>query len=220
MFCTNADSVCWLWSGSKTISRILCYVWYLWSKKWWESTKLPFQHSFCEGQCFFFLLLLLITQKDDFVDCFSTNALHSSSSSLMICYLQRFKAYVQQSLAMFVAQRLNLIHYVRKFNRYQKHHSLNLFFFKIQDFQMCVYIFFFFCYQAIPFIVGCPACLRNFLNLFCELTCSPDQSLFINVTSTTKVITFWIIHCLVASTLSSFKSNFCVLFGRSRIILL
>ncbi|EFH67498.1 predicted protein [Arabidopsis lyrata subsp. lyrata] len=41
--------------------------------------------------------------------------------------------------------------------------------------------------QAIPFIVGCPACLRNFLNLFCELTCSPDQSLFINVTSTTKV---------------------------------
>ncbi|WZZ54559.1 hypothetical protein YC2023_054666 [Brassica napus] len=41
--------------------------------------------------------------------------------------------------------------------------------------------------QAIPFIVGCPACLRNFLNLFCELTCSPDQSLFINVTSTTKI---------------------------------
>ncbi|XP_018477401.1 uncharacterized protein LOC108848510 [Raphanus sativus] len=40
--------------------------------------------------------------------------------------------------------------------------------------------------QAIPFIVGCPACLRNFLNLFCELTCSPDQSLFIKVTSTTK----------------------------------
>ena len=45
----------------------------------------------------------------------------------------------------------------------------------------------FFSCQAIPFIVGCPACLRNFLNLFCELTCSPDQSLFINVTSTTKV---------------------------------
>ncbi|CAH8284969.1 unnamed protein product [Eruca vesicaria subsp. sativa] len=41
--------------------------------------------------------------------------------------------------------------------------------------------------QAIPFIVGCPACLRNFLNLFCELTCSPDQSLFINVTSTARV---------------------------------
>ncbi|WCJ44712.1 NPC intracellular cholesterol transporter 1 [Euphorbia peplus] len=41
--------------------------------------------------------------------------------------------------------------------------------------------------QAIPFLVGCPACLRNFLNLFCELTCSPHQSLFINVTSTSKV---------------------------------
>lgn len=41
--------------------------------------------------------------------------------------------------------------------------------------------------QAIPFLVGCPACLRNFLNLFCELTCSPDQSLFINVTSISKI---------------------------------
>ncbi|KAF9676396.1 hypothetical protein SADUNF_Sadunf09G0134200 [Salix dunnii] len=37
--------------------------------------------------------------------------------------------------------------------------------------------------QAIPLLVGCPACLRNFLNLFCELSCSPNQSLFINVTS-------------------------------------
>ncbi|KAM7258591.1 hypothetical protein ACFE04_014332 [Oxalis oulophora] len=37
--------------------------------------------------------------------------------------------------------------------------------------------------QAIPFLVGCPSCLRNFLNLFCELSCSPNQSLFINVTS-------------------------------------
>lgn len=41
--------------------------------------------------------------------------------------------------------------------------------------------------QAIPFLVGCPACLRNFLNLFCELSCSPDQSKFINVTSTSEV---------------------------------
>ncbi|KAK4390055.1 NPC intracellular cholesterol transporter 1, partial [Sesamum angolense] len=40
---------------------------------------------------------------------------------------------------------------------------------------------------AIPFLVGCPACLRNFLNLFCELTCSPNQSQFINVTSIAKV---------------------------------
>ncbi|GER42076.1 patched family protein [Striga asiatica] len=41
--------------------------------------------------------------------------------------------------------------------------------------------------QAIPFVVGCPACLRNFLNLFCELTCSPNQSQFINVTSISRV---------------------------------
>ncbi|GAV60134.1 Patched domain-containing protein [Cephalotus follicularis] len=41
--------------------------------------------------------------------------------------------------------------------------------------------------QAVPFLVGCPACLRNFLNLFCELSCSPNQSLFINVTSTSEV---------------------------------
>ncbi|XP_019187240.1 PREDICTED: Niemann-Pick C1 protein-like [Ipomoea nil] len=42
--------------------------------------------------------------------------------------------------------------------------------------------------QVIPFLVGCPACLRNFLNLFCELTCSPNQSQFINVTSVLKVM--------------------------------
>ncbi|TYH88851.1 hypothetical protein ES332_D01G216900v1 [Gossypium tomentosum] len=41
--------------------------------------------------------------------------------------------------------------------------------------------------QAIPFLVGCPACLRNFLNLFCELSCSPNQSLFINVTSVSEI---------------------------------
>ncbi|XP_031382221.1 NPC intracellular cholesterol transporter 1 [Punica granatum] len=41
--------------------------------------------------------------------------------------------------------------------------------------------------QAIPFLVGCPACLRNFLNLFCELSCSPNQSLFINVTAVAEV---------------------------------
>ncbi|KAL9661215.1 hypothetical protein QQ045_026037 [Rhodiola kirilowii] len=40
--------------------------------------------------------------------------------------------------------------------------------------------------QAVPLLVGCPACLRNFLNLFCELACSPNQSLFINVTSVAK----------------------------------
>jgi hypothetical protein len=42
--------------------------------------------------------------------------------------------------------------------------------------------------QAVPILVGCPACLRNFLNLFCQLSCSPNQSLFINVTSVSQVI--------------------------------
>ncbi|PHH82928.1 hypothetical protein CDD82_4251 [Ophiocordyceps australis] len=31
-------------------------------------------------------------------------------------------------------------------------------------------------------IGSCPACKNNFFNLFCTFTCSPDQSLFINVT--------------------------------------
>jgi Niemann-Pick C1 protein len=33
-------------------------------------------------------------------------------------------------------------------------------------------------------ISTCPACKDNFYNLFCTFTCSPDQSLFINVTKT------------------------------------
>ncbi|KAL2621017.1 hypothetical protein R1flu_001222 [Riccia fluitans] len=40
--------------------------------------------------------------------------------------------------------------------------------------------------QAVPFLVGCPACLRNFLDIYCELSCSPDQSLFIDVVSTSR----------------------------------
>ncbi|KAI0026170.1 patched family-domain-containing protein [Xylariomycetidae sp. FL0641] len=36
-------------------------------------------------------------------------------------------------------------------------------------------------------IGGCPACKDNFYNLFCTFTCSPDQSLFINVTRTQKL---------------------------------
>lgn len=32
-------------------------------------------------------------------------------------------------------------------------------------------------------ITSCPACKTNFYNLFCTFTCSPDQSLFVNVTS-------------------------------------
>ncbi|NXR11464.1 NPCL1 protein, partial [Semnornis frantzii] len=27
----------------------------------------------------------------------------------------------------------------------------------------------------------CPSCARNFANLYCHTTCSPDQSLFTNV---------------------------------------
>jgi len=38
--------------------------------------------------------------------------------------------------------------------------------------------------NANAFITPCPACKENFYNLFCTFTCSPDQSLFINVTQT------------------------------------
>lgn len=38
--------------------------------------------------------------------------------------------------------------------------------------------------KAQPIISACPACKENFFNLFCTFTCSPDQSLFINVTRT------------------------------------
>jgi Niemann-Pick C1 protein len=33
-------------------------------------------------------------------------------------------------------------------------------------------------------IASCPACKENLFNLFCTFTCSPDQSLFVNVTQT------------------------------------
>lgn len=33
-------------------------------------------------------------------------------------------------------------------------------------------------------IASCPACRENFFNIFCTFTCSPDQSLFVNVTET------------------------------------
>ncbi|CAJ2505277.1 Uu.00g126710.m01.CDS01 [Anthostomella pinea] len=36
-------------------------------------------------------------------------------------------------------------------------------------------------------IGGCPACRDNFFNLFCSFSCSPDQSLFINVTRTQQL---------------------------------
>ncbi|KAI9826600.1 MAG: hypothetical protein M1832_006196 [Thelocarpon impressellum] len=38
--------------------------------------------------------------------------------------------------------------------------------------------------SAEAIISACPACKANFFNLFCTFTCSPDQSLFLNVTDT------------------------------------
>lgn len=38
--------------------------------------------------------------------------------------------------------------------------------------------------RAENIISSCPACKQNFFNLFCTFTCSPDQSLFVNVTET------------------------------------
>lgn len=35
-------------------------------------------------------------------------------------------------------------------------------------------------------IASCPACRENFFNIFCTFTCSPNQSLFVNVTQTEK----------------------------------
>ncbi|KAI9730106.1 MAG: hypothetical protein M1834_006098 [Cirrosporium novae-zelandiae] len=40
--------------------------------------------------------------------------------------------------------------------------------------------------KAEGIISACPACRENFFNTFCVFTCSPDQSLFVNVTSTKK----------------------------------
>src|SRR6201994_2784573 len=38
--------------------------------------------------------------------------------------------------------------------------------------------------RAKTMIASCPACQANFVRLFCTFTCSPDQSLFVNVTET------------------------------------
>ncbi len=35
---------------------------------------------------------------------------------------------------------------------------------------------------ASQIVSSCPACKENFYNLFCTFTCSPDQSLFVNIT--------------------------------------
>uniref|UniRef100_A0A060TF82 ARAD1D13640p n=1 Tax=Blastobotrys adeninivorans TaxID=409370 RepID=A0A060TF82_BLAAD len=39
--------------------------------------------------------------------------------------------------------------------------------------------------KAENIIASCPACTYNFFQFFCRFTCSPDQSLFVNVTDTT-----------------------------------
>ncbi|XP_070796687.1 NPC intracellular cholesterol transporter 1 isoform X1 [Pituophis catenifer annectens] len=36
----------------------------------------------------------------------------------------------------------------------------------------------------LQFLSRCPSCFHNFINLFCELTCSPHQSEFLNITQT------------------------------------
>jgi Niemann-Pick C1 N terminus len=41
--------------------------------------------------------------------------------------------------------------------------------------------------MAEPFIIGCPACLQNFRNLFCTIICSPNQATFTNVTVVQRV---------------------------------
>ena len=40
--------------------------------------------------------------------------------------------------------------------------------------------------RAESIIGACPACQENFFNLFCTFTCSPDQSLFVNVSETVE----------------------------------
>lgn len=43
--------------------------------------------------------------------------------------------------------------------------------------------------RAESIISSCPACKENFFNLFCTFTCSPNQSLFVNVTASQKAST-------------------------------
>ncbi|CAI4054683.1 hypothetical protein SUVZ_16G2740 [Saccharomyces uvarum] len=40
--------------------------------------------------------------------------------------------------------------------------------------------------KAQPLIASCPACLKNFNNLFCHFTCAPDQGTFVNITKVEK----------------------------------
>ena len=40
--------------------------------------------------------------------------------------------------------------------------------------------------KAQPLISSCPACLKNFNNLFCHFTCAADQGRFVNITKVEK----------------------------------
>ncbi|CAM9018625.1 unnamed protein product [Wickerhamomyces anomalus] len=40
--------------------------------------------------------------------------------------------------------------------------------------------------KADSLISSCPACQKNFRNMFCQFTCSPNQSTFVNVTKTAR----------------------------------
>lgn len=40
--------------------------------------------------------------------------------------------------------------------------------------------------QAAPLIASCPACHNNFRSFYCDFTCSPDQSTFLDIVSTQK----------------------------------
>ena len=40
--------------------------------------------------------------------------------------------------------------------------------------------------QAAPLIASCPACINNFRSFYCDFTCSPDQSTFLEIASTQK----------------------------------
>jgi Niemann-Pick C1 protein len=44
--------------------------------------------------------------------------------------------------------------------------------------------------RADSMIAGCPACRANFVELFCNFACSPDQSMFVNVTKTSPAKSF------------------------------
>ena len=57
--------------------------------------------------------------------------------------------------------------------------------------------------RAEPIISSCPACKENFFNLFCTFTCSPDQSLFVNVTDTTTSTS----KKLIVTELDNYWSN-------------